>query len=985
MRSIPFYLITLAVCVLSSLTATAGIRHRVTTYRPTISLAGTWRVALDTDGHLGTLPTADTPITLPGTTDEGGLGQAPTDTTETTRLTRAHSFKGRAWFSRTVTIPRQWAGRQIRMLLERTKVTTVYVDGRLCGGSNDIVAPQTFDLTRALTPGDHVLTVCVDNGSSLPQQLYSSSHQLCEDTQTNWNGILGRMELQALNPCHITRLEVRPRGDGTAMVLVHFAGRPDRKARLNITVTRDGAEQPRQESFTRLDQPQADGVNMSLPIRVADNLRQGGTLGFNLDMSRHFQAWSEWTPTVYRLTAEITGADRQEATFGFVTFTARDHHFYVNDRLTYLRGKHDACVWPLTAHAPMDRDSWRRYFSICHDYGINHVRFHSWCPPEAAFAMADSLGIYLQPELPFWGNFDKKDTLLMNYLLQEGRNLIRAYGHHPSFRMMALGNELWGDIDAMQQFVRVFRAQAPDKLYTLGSNYYLGYQGIRPEMDYFTTCRIGGEAWGQTGTHTRGSFAFADARNGGTLNTYRPSTVRTFEEACAPATVPIISHETGQFQTYPDYDEIGKYTGVLRPYNLQVFRRRLVRAGMGQQAKAFHRASGLWSKELYKADIEMDLRTRDMAGFQLLDLQDYPGQGSAYVGMLDAFMDSKGLTTPREWRQWCSPVVPLAEMDSVCFASSDTLRARIQVANYSGQPLSNLALVCTLSDGTKAVDIRTCGTGTCRVGLTDQGSVSFPLSAFTTARQLGLTLTFVDDTGQEQPGLGQNIYKVWVYPSSPLADLKRGITIVHTLREAAAPLAQGRSVLLTVCADSLAGTADSLQHVGPLFQTDYWNWRMFKTISQNNHKPVSPGTLGLCIADPAHPLFSAFPTEGHTSWQWFSVVQASAPLVLDNLARAGLRDYRPLVQVIDNIERNHRLGLVMEFRVGQGRLLICAADLDRAARHVEGRAFYASLLGYMQSSAFSPRTAISFDALSIALTRPADEQQLRELNNISQY
>lgn len=100
---------------------------------------------------------------------------------------------------------------------------------------------------------------------------------------------------------------------------------------------------------------------------------------------------------------------------------------------------------------------------------------------------------------------------------------------------------------------------------------------------------------------------------------------------------------------------------MLHPYNFEVFRRRLAAAGMLSQADDFHKASGLWSVKLYKADIEMDLRTRNMAGFQLLDIQDYPGQGSAFVGILDAFMESKGITTPEEWRQWCSPVVPLLE------------------------------------------------------------------------------------------------------------------------------------------------------------------------------------------------------------------------------------------------------------------------------------------------------------------------------------
>lgn len=117
----------------------------------------------------------------------------------------------------------------------------------------------------------------------------------------------------------------------------------------------------------------------------------------------------------------------------------------------------------------MDVGAWRRYFQICKGYGINHVRFHSWCPPEACFLAADIEGVYLQPELPFWGDFKKDDQRLMSFLYKEGMNIIRKYGHHPSFVMFALGNELWGDIPTMKKFTDGFRKIDGYKLYTSGN------------------------------------------------------------------------------------------------------------------------------------------------------------------------------------------------------------------------------------------------------------------------------------------------------------------------------------------------------------------------------------------------------------------------------------------------------------------------------------------------------------------------------------
>ena len=847
-----------------------------------LSLAGRWSVTLGTD-------TNERTAVLPGTIDTNRLGQMPRDTTETTHLTRLSSYRGRATYQRLVDIPRQWKRGRVLLFLERTKPTWVYVDGQLVDSCNYISTPHRYLLPR-LKPGRHELKIVVDNSRGVPHQIYASSHAYTEDTQTNWNGIIGEMRLEYLDVSSSDELAHR--------------------------------------------------APASLPS--ASQTYMGNTLPC------------------------------------FQNFHIEGAHFCANGHKIFLRGKHDAAVWPLTGHVDMTVAGWMKYLSTCREYGINHVRFHSWCPPEAAFVAADSLGIYLQPELPFWGSFDENDSLLMTFLHREGENILREYGHHPSFRMMALGNELWGSVSKMKAFVDDYRRIAPDKFYTFGSNYYLGYQGVKEGMDYFTTCRIGGEQWGTYSTHTRGSFSFADAFDGGMINHFRPNTARNFDEACnrwaspqpwqdaaGKAGVPIISHETGQFQTYPDYREIRKYTGVLYPYNLEIFRRRLAAAGMLDRAGDFHRASGAWSVRLYKADIEMDLRTRNMAGFQLLDIQDYPGQGSAYVGILDAFMESKGLVSPQTWREWCAPIVPLLVTDSLCYASGDTLRGKIQIANYGASSLRGRVLNWRLGSADPSW---TELTGRIRIdsaeeGLIDVGRMNQVLR---TDKPLKLQLTLAVEGTEARNG-----YELWVYPVRPID--KHGVIVTRTLSQRVVEqLNKGARVLWMP--DSLTYT------VGGLFQTDYWNYRMFKTICENNKKAVSPGTLGL-MTNPEHPLFRDFPTEMHTNWQWFPVVKNGRALVLDNFPAA----YNPIVQVIDNVERNHKLGLVMEWTVGKGRLLVCMSDLEKAAIHPEGRAFYVSVLNYMRSAEFRPQASISASDLLKTLSTAPHKTDLKELNNISQY
>ena len=940
-----------------------------------LSLAGEWNVTL---GDAKEVKHA----MLPGTIDTNHLGFAPSDTTETTHLTRLYAYKGKATYSRTIEIPKQWKKAAVELFLERTKPTWVYVDGNLVDSCNFISTPQRYILPKLKT-GKHQLDIVVDNSRGVPEQVYGSSHAYTEDTQTNWNGIIGEISLK--------QVELKA---GQKLI-----------------------------SWERLSSKAEKGV---------DAEEQDAYL-FDNDK--------------YLLVGMVQSESRQytgKVLPCFRDFRIEGAHFYADGHPVFLRGKHDAAVWPLTGHVDMTVEGWMKYLGICSAYGINHVRFHSWCPPEAAFVAADSLGIYLQPELPFWGSFDDKDEKLMAFLHQEGENILREYGHHPSFRMMALGNELWGSIDKMKEFVDDFREIAPDKYYTFGSNYYLGYQGVKEGMDYFTTCRVGGEDWGKYNTHTRGSFSFADAYDGGIINHFRPNTTMNFDEACdkwaspqpwqrqdveqtsykRAAGIPIISHETGQFQTYPDFREIKKYTGVLYPYNFEIFRRRLAAAGMLSQADDFHKASGLWSVKLYKADIEMDLRTRNMAGFQLLDIQDYPGQGSAYVGILDAFMESKGITTPEEWRQWCSPVVPLLVTDRFCYEENDTMKAKIQIANYGGESLkgkkvewkldydkderypnvSSVAETLThlnqpspLAQG--EITIHTDEEGWIDVGEIvhkmkvkangiDDGDGKC-LDVYVGSRKLTLSLYIYE--GELDATRYSNTYDLWVYTTPKNINyLKKQVVIVKDLTsDVVKKLEKGAKILWLpttsnhfVASDATLSQASNATPytVGGLFQTDYWNYRMFKTICENNKKKVSPGTLGI-LTNPTHPLFRDFPTEMHTNWQWFPVIKESHPLVLDNFPK----DYRPIIQVIDNIERNHKLGLVMEWKVGKGKLLVCMSDLEKASEYPEGRAFYESVLDYMLSGDFHPSSEMTMEELKKTLATEPRKITMKELNNISQY
>ena len=680
--------------------------------------------------------------------------------------------------------------------------------------------------------------------------------------------------------------------------------------------------------------------------------------------------WSEFHPARHTLIVTLKRGEevlsQKTVHFGLRTFSAEGKQFAINGQHTFLRGKHDACVFPLTGHTAMDVETWRHYFQVAKQYGINHYRFHSWCPPEACFEAADIEGIYLQPELPIWGDLSAADDALMTFLLKEGRHIQETYGNHPSFVMFGLGNEMWGP-ENLSKLLGTFKREFPQILHAAGSNDFLGYQGKLYGEDYLTTCRVGSEPWGSYYTHARASFSFADAYDGGLLNHAYPNTQMNFASANAETDVPVIGHETGQYQVYPNYAEMQKYVGALEPRNMAVFKERLEKAGMGSQAADFFRASGRWSALLYRADIEMNLRTPHWGGFQLLDLQDYPGQGSAYVGMLDAFMDSKGLISAEEWRQFCNEVVPLAVMEKYCWTNAETLKANVEVANYSAHHLTDKVLAWCLQDSKGQVLQEGKQTFTAYQGtLQEAAEIAASLRGVQKAEKLTLSLQ-IEGTDY------RNVYDVWVYPEKHTMDAPADVLVTKDLNTAIKQLQEGGKVLLFPALENLQE-----QTVGALFQTDYWNYKMFKTICEGNGKPVSPGTMGLLVQN-EHPALADFPTEYHTNWQWFPIVKQSRPMVLDRLPA----DYKPIVQVIDNIERNHKLGLLYEIKVGNGRLLVCMADIEAAQDKPEARQLLQSMLEYVGSDKFQPSLQLTTAELQQLFSSKAEEREIEKLGNIS--
>lgn len=850
-----------------------------------IDLSGQWRVKLDAEKQ-ETMPQAyPETMTLPGTTSAAGLGM-PNSAKETGCLTDAYRFEGAVWFMRTFTAG-DWTGEQTMLTLERTRKTTVYLDGRPIGHQESLCTPHRYFLPP-VHAGEHTLVIRVDN-TDYPTR---GGHLTSPDTQSNWNGITGEISLTVAHTL-LTDLTVRPDlRRGCLRVHGHIIGAPDGVAGIVL---------PGQ-------------MEHLLPYR-------GGVLNGECPLKGNEAFWDEAHPEIHTISIDLDG-DVYETTFGLRDVRTVGRRLLINGRETFLRGKVDNLLYPKTGYTPTDVASWMTILGIAKEYGINHYRYHTACPPDAAFTAADLLGVYMAPELPFWGTVAEEgeegyDERERDFLFQEGFRILREYGHHPSFLWLSLGNELWGSKDVLNRMMRAYREADDTKLYSSGANNYQFVPDVLDEENVFVGVRLGRERL------IRGSYAMCDAPQG-IVQTTAPESVSNYDAGIVPETlgqsgeagrvqiqygtgvkevdaqsadalipdVPIISHEVGQYVFYPDFSEIPHYTGPLKPRNIEAMREKLERAGLYGEHEAFFRQTGHLAVDCYKREIETLLRSREVSGFQLLDLQDYTGQGTALVGVLNALMENKGLISAEEWREFCAGTVVLGEFASFTGVMGEDIRFDVQISECDPEK-QHTRIRCTLMDGERELYACDVAPGARYGRLTDAVSVTFPAECYRDAMQeriTGLTVVLTLEDGT------RNHYPIWLIPPIDIRITREGIE------------KDGRMVAFVSAeekADGAAIVVPSAEGQLPAeYCTDFWCYPMFRSISESMGKPVPVGTMGLSI-DTASPLLKRFAQEDYTTPAWYAILQTAHVQRLP-------ADICPAVQMIDNTERCARLGILYQ-------------------------------------------------------------------------
>lgn len=953
------------------------------------SLAGKWQADIG-DGQLYS-------AMLPGTLDENGIGgrdignaqlhpdsslggqeELQREDVILTRFTRKHTYEGAVEFSRTVVFDAP-QGRRVFLEAERARCLKLSVDGREVPHFREpsLSASHVFEVTDCLRAGDaadspehgyadagyraavdsdygdadakhqvtadpeyrhvgteHRIVLASDNSyPGLPHDNIVYSSAATDETQTNWNGVLGYLRLRVEEPVFIEAVRAYPAGDALTVVVcvsaenawegsIHISSEA-----LDAAVTAEAAGKAGDTEIVLKVQLMKEG------LKRWDEY-EGNLYELNVELVR--TAVSEDESQAAEMAASVTDAQSAFRTEKTVTFGVRDFgadsegRLVLNGRRIFLRGEANCAVYPETGYCPMSVEEWTEILTTYKSYGINFVRFHSHCPPEAAFTAADRMGILMQPELSHWNPRDAFETeeSLACYTA-ELAGILRMLANHPSFVMLSLGNELQASEKGharMRKLLETARRTDPTRLYANGSNVHYGQIGCDENSDFYTASNYYEHA-------LRATFANME----GYLNRKYPSAAKNFDKTMRILRErykgPVFGFEVGQYEVLPDFDELEDFKGITDPANLRHIKEKVEEKGLMPLWKRYVEATGELSRLCYREEIEAVLRTEGMSGLALLGLQDFPGQGTALVGMLNSYMEPKpySFAQPERFRKFFVAQLPLALLPRYTYENTETLETEIQVANYGKEPLAG-PLRCRLrGDGIAIYSERIQTEVSCPSGkLMSLGRFSFPLNSVIAPTRLELEVSV---------GSVANQYPVWVYPKVQPVCPENVYETVRIDEKAEKVLNAGGTVYLSPPSTKEA-LPDSIQ---AQFSTDFWSVGTFAG---------QAGAMGQLIDD-KHPIFREFPTEFHTNWQWWPMASRRAVILP--------KRYEAIVTEMDSYAYLRPMAQLLECRCGRGKLLFSSMGLQDLQAYPEARALLAAIYRYMASENFTPKQEIGLD------------------------
>jgi len=824
-----------------------------------VPLAGEWHVV--GDGFVGKAK-------LPGTLAAAHLGkrwterdfQTTMDLPQSEALVQEWQYVGKATWTRTVELTEADCEHPMELFLERVMwASEAFWDGISLGQCDSLATPHVHEVPhKVLTPGRHELRLVIDNACRY--NFSRQSHAYGPNMQAVWNGVLGRIELRRAHPLRAARV---------------FASAPS-GGRLEIATS-------------------SDVVAVEVQgLKTSGWRREGGRIVVALAEEPTW--WNEFHPALYTVRLKAKDGFEHSIRFGFRTVGTKGRLLTLNGVGIFTRGNVENANFAKDGIPWMEKREWLSVFRMLKEEdGVNAVRFHTWCPPEAAFEAADELGVILHPEAGIWtdkwmsdgdevGNGKPVDS----FVLREMKAIADAYGNSPSFFSLSIGNELGNsNFETMGRWVAEHKKYDPRALC-----YASSAREITASDDFSLSHVVPGKGLAR--------------------EKLMPHTDWDYEDIYSAVKVPTVAHEIGQWPVYPIWDELlSPFTGTMRPWNLTRHRDTAAKKNALRFQREYHAASAKLNRLIYKEEVESFLRTPSCAGLQLLEVQDYTGQAEALVGWRDPFYGLKtGFKGMSPFSTVWGPICFLARFPRFTYVVGETYRAKLQIRNLTERPLGA---------GT-AFQYSLCGkNGEIRLSETiEPGEVK-------TVGEVECLLTDEMTCRRQALRFGSNEWNFWVYPREERCALPDGVVEADDLKAMKAELADGKTVLYT---------GPSFKSARGQFKSVYWSARWF---------PVA-NTTGAALGtwfDVEHPALAGFVTDDFTDWQWHSLAEGATIHALRDMPD----EFRPIALSVNDFHFSDFAATMFEVLVGKGRLFVCGYDL--AKESPEAKRLRASVCTYL--------------------------------------
>ena len=648
--------------------------------------------------------------------------------------------------------------------------------------------------------------------------------------------------------------------------------------------------------------------------------------------------WSPESPKRYDLRL-TTAAGTCSRKFGIRRLVADGEKFRLNGRPVYLRGVTEHCYFPKTIHLPRDLDYYRMITVKRKELGFNFVRFHTFVPPIEYLEATDELGMLVHIESP-------------NFVSEPEYAAIIAFARsHPSVVIYCTGNETRIDrlAETYLEDIAGLVHTMTDSLFSpmsamRGIEYYLmpGKDVIvdkpfkhNPERmarlarycDLWTSYQLG-----LTSYESLNSEPAATLDAWGDLYCGKP---RTSHEICIDGSYVDLSLE-GMYPADSPILKTGLFSGI---------REQLEKKGLLGRADTYFRNSCEWMRRIRKFTFEK-LRAADrVAGYDFLgDINTHWHTFGYSVGMMDEFYRLKPGETVENVLRYNSAAVLLCDLGSdFNVTAGEKKTVTFSVSNYDRKMMRPELLADLVDESGKIVS------GGCTELL------DVPNGRVTKLKAIGCRIPVSDvphkyllrATLSDGTTKCANEWEIYAFPKSGekeslLLQDRKGLRIVTDISEEnlQAAMAKGERVLLM-------GT-------GP-FRSLPMSYRI--------------GMAGRCsgnfatVIKPGHPALAGLPHEGFCGWQFRRLMEGGKAIQLE----AGVT-FDPIIDVASAVKCVIRQSALFEYRIGEGRLLVCSFrfdEADPAAKWLKER-----LVAYAASDAFNPAQSLTSDQLHAVVSAP---------------